>query len=99
SRDLYLAEVTGDYYWLSEYRYRGQPAKFRCAFIVHLEPAAKTRARVQVIEYLPELWVGKVFGFSAHGGPIPGFYYDIRFVAPTASDRAAILKAIQAAAG
>jgi hypothetical protein len=97
SKDVYLVEVTGDYYWLSEYRYGGRAVPFRCAFIVHLEPAGAGRTRVEVLEYLPEVWAGEKLGWSGHGGPIPGFYHDIRVVAPTTMDRAAILRELAAA--
>ena len=36
--DFYLYEPNGDYYWHSEYFCDGAPAKFRSAFIIHLEP-------------------------------------------------------------
>ena len=42
NRDLYLYEPTGDYYWESEYFYQGKAAKFRCSFLIHLEPATNS---------------------------------------------------------
>jgi hypothetical protein len=94
--DLYLFEPTGDYYWPSEYFYRGEPAKFRSSFILHLEPQA-SQTKMEIIEYLPEIWAGEKFDWSAHAGPIPGFFHDIRIVAPTTADRTEVLKKIQEA--
>jgi len=94
SKDLYLAEVTGDYYWLSEYRYQALAVKFRCAFILHLESMDALHTRLQVLEYLPEVWAGERFGWSAHTGPVPGFFHDIRVVGPTTTDRAMVLRDI-----
>jgi len=93
-QDFYLLEPTGDYYWSSEYYYRGEPARFRCNFIVHLEPQEAARTKIEILEYVPSIWVGEKFGWSAHTGPIPGFFHDIRFAAPTAADRAEVLKKI-----
>lgn len=95
SADFYLYEPSGDYYWNSEYFSKGAPAKFRCAFIIHLEPLGSTTTKVEVLEYLPEIWVGKVFDPMGHSGP--GFYYDIREVGPTAADRTELLEIIRRA--
>jgi hypothetical protein len=95
-RDFYLYEPSGDFYWRSEYFCDGAPAKFRCAFIIHLEPFGPGRTQVQVIEYLPIIWVGSAWCMLGHSGP--GFYYDIRFdLEPTAIDRAELLELIQKA--
>jgi hypothetical protein len=90
--DLYLYEPTGDYYWQSEYYCNGEPAKFRCNFLIHLEPAADERTKVEILEFLPRIWVGRHFSLG-HSGP--GFYYDIRTVEPTVSDRVELLAIIQ----
>jgi hypothetical protein len=95
-RDLYLYEPSGDYYWDSEYFYRNQPAKFRCSFLIHLEPAGESSTKVEVFEYQPEIWVGEYLGLSAHA-VLPGMLYDIRFVEATTTDRNEVLKMIQAA--
>ena len=92
SNDFYIYEPSGDYYWNSEYFSNGAPAKFRCAFIIHLEPLGSTTTKVEVLEYLPEIWVGKVFDPMGHSGP--GFYYDIREVGPTEADRTDLLEII-----
>jgi hypothetical protein len=92
--DLYLYEPTGDEYWPSEYSYRGQPAKFRCSFFIHIEPASNNTTRVEIFEYQPEIWVGERFGFSAHA-VLPVMFHDIRFVAPTTSDRREVLDLVQ----
>ena len=96
-RDFYLYEPSGDYYWHSEYFCDGAPAKFRCAFIIHLEPLGPDRTKVQVIEYLPIIWVGQAWSTLGHAGP--GFYDDIRFdLEPTRIDRAQLLALIEQAA-
>ncbi|HWX42702.1 MAG TPA: hypothetical protein VN345_16235 [Blastocatellia bacterium] len=86
------AEVTAgstDYYWESEYYYNDKPAKFRCKFIIHLEPQGGSSTRIDVIEFQPEIWVGRKFDVLGHGGP--GYYHDIRFVEPTTKDRIELL--------
>jgi hypothetical protein len=93
SADFYLYEPSGDYYWLSEYFSNAAPAKFRCAFIIHLEPLGSTKTKVAVLEYLPEIWVGKVFDPMGHSGP--GFYSDIREVGPTEADLTELLEIIR----
>ncbi len=95
SADFYLYEPSGDYYWNSEYFSNGAPAKFRCAFIIHLEPLGSTKTKVEVLEYLPEICVGKVFDPLGHSGP--GFYYDIREVGPTEADRTELLEIVRRA--
>jgi len=95
SADFYLYEPSGDYYWSSEYFSNGAPAKFRCAFIIHLEPIGATKTKLAVFEYLPEIWVGKVFDPMGHSGP--GSYYDIREVGPTEADRTELLEIIRRA--
>jgi len=91
--DFYLATFL-DTYWPSTYFYNGAPAKFTCKFILHLEPAGN-RTKVQVFEYQPEIWVGEEFVMLGHHGP--DFYYDIRFVEPTAQDRIQLLDRLTSA--
>jgi hypothetical protein len=91
--DLYLYEPTGDEYWPSEYFYRGRPAKFRCSFFTHIEPAGDTATRVEIFEYQPEIWVGERFGLLAHA-VLPGMFHDIRSVEPTTTDRLEVLSLI-----
>lgn len=100
-RDFYLTPPAAcppdssgdtDCYWESEYQYQGQPAKFRCSFIIHLEPQSKNATRISILEYLPEVWAGKEFAILGHAGP--GFYRDIRTVPPTNLDRVDLLKII-----
>jgi hypothetical protein len=52
-----------------------------------------TQTKVEVLEYLPEIWLGKVFDPMGHSGP--GFYYDIREVGPTEADRTELLEIIR----
>jgi hypothetical protein len=92
--DFYLYEPTGDYYWRSEYYYNQQPAEFRSGFIVQLEPQEDSVTKIEVYEYLPAIRVGRKLSLNRHGPPVPGFYADIRFVAPTTSDRQAVLRLI-----
>jgi hypothetical protein len=94
--DFYLYEPTADYYWFSDYYYHDVPAKFRCAFIIHLEPAGDNGTKIAVFEYLPTIWVGERFGFSAHAVG-PALLHDIRFVQSTGSDRIRLLDKIRAA--
>jgi hypothetical protein len=95
--DLFLYEPTGDYYWTSDYAWKGRPVKFRCAFLVHLEAAGEGHSTVEVIQYQPTVWMGDRFGFSAHA-VLPGFYNDLRPVAPTTRDSDALLGVIRGAA-
>ena len=96
THDFYLYEPTGDYYWDSEYFYNGKPAKFRCSFLIHLEPAVNSSTKVEVLEYQPEIWAGEYFGFSAHS-VLPAMFHDIRSVEETTTDRKAVLTIIQIA--
>ncbi len=91
--DFYLATFL-DTYWPSTYFYNGAPAKFSCKFILHLESAGG-QTKIQVFEYQPEIWVGREFVLLGHHGP--DFYYDIRFVEPTAQDRIKLLDRITSA--
>lgn len=90
---LYLFEATGDYYWPSEYYYNDVPAKFRCAFIMHLEADAPSGTKIEVLEFGPTIWVGKAFHLLGHHGP--DFYYDIRPVEPTAQERLELLELLR----
>jgi hypothetical protein len=94
TRDLYLYEPSGDYYWDSEYFYNRQPAKFRCSFLIHLEPAGESSTKVEVFEYQPEIWVGEYLGLSAHA-VLPATLHDIRSVEESTADREAVLAMIQ----
>lgn len=79
-------------YWTSEY-YRGsEPVLFRCNFIIHHEPEGAGHTKVEIFEFAPRVWVGKKFGLERHG---PGFYLDIRKVAPTTSDRVELLALLE----
>jgi hypothetical protein len=93
NRDLYLYEPTGDYSWESEYFYEGRPAKFRCSFIIHLEPAGNISTNVEIFEYQPAIWAGEYLGLSAHA-LLPTMLHDIRFVEETKTDRKAVLTMI-----
>jgi hypothetical protein len=94
NRDFYLYEPTGDYYWDSEYFYQGKAAKFRCSFLIHLEPAANSGTKVEIFEYQPTAWVGEYWGMSAHA-ILPAMLHDIRPVQPTTTDRQEVLRLIQ----
>ena len=97
SRDFYLYEPTGDHYWQSEYFYQGNAAKFRCSFLIHLEPAKNSGVKVEIFEYQPTVWVGEYLGMSAHA-ILPTMLHDIRPVQPTTSDRKEVLQLIQQSA-
>ena len=91
--DLYLHDPL-DRWWTSEYVADGSPVKFRCDFLLHLEPA-DGGTRVEVVEYLPRVWPRDHFQLLGHHGP--GRYRDIRRVAPTVRDREDLLAAVRAA--
>lgn len=91
SRDLYLNEPS-----LEQYVADGQQAKFRCAFLIHLEPAGSAGTRLEIFEYQPTLWAGERLGFSAHALPVPVWLHDIRFVDATTGEREEVLRLIQA---
>jgi hypothetical protein len=94
AQDLYLYEPTGDYYWESEYFYDGQPAKFRCSFLIHLEPAGDSGSKIEIFEYQPTIWAGEYLGLSGHA-ILPGMLHDIRAVEATTANRTAILEIFQ----
>jgi len=96
SRDLYLNEPSFEEWWESEYVVDGQQAKFRSAFLIHLEPAGGAGTRLEIFEYQPTLWAGERLGFSAHALPVPVWLHDIRFVDSTTRDREEVLRLIQA---
>jgi hypothetical protein len=97
TRDFYMYEPTGDYYWESEYFYQGKAAKFRCSFLIHLEPAKNSSVKVEIFEYQPAVWVGEYLGMSAHA-ILPTMLHDIRPAQPTTVDRQAVLQLIQQSA-
>jgi hypothetical protein len=80
-----------NFYWPSEYFYNNTQAKFRCNFIIHLQPRSNTGTNIEILEYEPQIWVGNKIGVSAHTGPVPGVFYDIRDVDPTTLDRVELL--------
>lgn len=87
-RDFYVFDLS-DTYWTSEYAWGGEPARFKTDFIVHVEDAQAGSTRVEVLEYRPRVNLGEHFDLRGHHGP--GFYDDVRFVAPTTSDREELL--------
>lgn len=95
SRDLYLDEPSAEQWWNSEYVVDGEPAKFRCAFLIHLEPADNAGTRLEIYEYHPTLWAGERLGFSPHALPVPVWLHDIRFVDATTRDREEVLRLIE----
>jgi hypothetical protein len=97
AQDFYLYEPSGDFYWDSEYFYAGQPAKFRCSFLIHLEAAGTSTTKVEIFEYQPTIWVGEYLGMSAHA-IFPTMLHDIRSAESTTVDRKNLLAMIQAAA-
>ena len=97
TQDFYLKEPIGDYYWDSEYFYAGQPAKFRCSFLIHVEPATANSTKVEIFEYQPTVWVGEYLGLSAHA-VLPAMLHDIRPAESTTVDRQNLLTLIQSAA-
>ena len=96
NNDFYLYGPTGDYYWDSEYFYQNKPAPFRTDFIIHLEPTENNQTKIDIFELLPRIHVGEYIGFGGHTGPIPGKFWDIRWVDPTTSDKVDVLNVIKA---
>ncbi len=95
-KDDFVLSPRGDVFWSSsEYTYRGKPAPFSCSFVIHLEPVEGTATRLEVIEASPIVRAGKWFGWSAHTGPFPRFFDDIRPVAPTVEDRQELLSSLE----
>ena len=102
THDFYLYEPTHDYYWDSEYLYKDGPARFRCGFLIHLEPVSGAAnsalgTKVEIFEFQPVAWAGEYWGFSAHG-ILPTQLHDIRPVDETTSDRKTLLDLITHAA-
>jgi len=91
TQDIYLYIVT-DLFWPSDHIYEEGPAKFYSDFIIHFEATSDTTTRVEVIEYLPRIWVGKSFQLGAHG---PCMCRDQRWVEQTKGDRSALLQEIR----
>ncbi len=94
AQDFYLYEPIGDYYWESEYFYKGRPAQFRCSFLIHLEPVGSSNTKLEIFEYQPTIWVGEYLGMSAHA-IFPTMLHDIRFVESTTADRKNLLALIE----
>jgi hypothetical protein len=94
THDLYLNEPSGDHWWMSEYFVDGQPANFRCSFLIHLE-SENNGTRIEIYEYQPTIWAGEKIGFSAHGLPVPTRLHDIRAADATTIDRNDVLQMIQ----
>jgi hypothetical protein len=97
NQDLYLYEPSGDYFWDSEYFYKDRPAKFRCSFVIHVEPAGDSQTKVEIFEYQPTIWVGEYLGISAHA-VLPTMLHDIRPAEATTVDRQEVLLMIEDAA-
>lgn len=98
SRDFYLYEPSGDFYWNSEYFYQGRPAKFRCSFLIHLEASKDSGTKLEIFEYQPTIWAGEYVGLSAHA-ILPAKLHDIRPVQPTTVDRNEVLQMVRQATG
>jgi hypothetical protein len=90
--DLYLWDPQSRY-WTSEYRSGNKPLEFRTNYILHFTAAGPNSTSVDVIEYLPEVRAGRAFRLGGHAGP--GFYDDVRAVAPTGSDRLRVLEIVE----
>lgn len=79
-------------FWYSEYYWNGKPAKFKCNFIVHLEPNGGNQTTIQIYQYQPQIWIGKKYGMG-HAGP--AYTNDMRWVEPTAKDSLELLSFIK----
>jgi hypothetical protein len=89
--DVYLYDPLNRAWTSSEYYYLGKPAQFSTKFIVHLTAAENAKTIVEILEYQPQAIAGYYFGWSAHTGPVPGFFGDSRWVAPTNAERRVLL--------
>jgi hypothetical protein len=96
--DLYLYQPTGPHWWPSEYRQDGRVLEFSTHFIVHLQPLDAARTRIEVIEVMPRVRLGKKWAWSRHGVGF-GRVDDVRMVAPTTRDRGQLLGRIVDAVG
>jgi hypothetical protein len=88
--DLYLFQPTGPHYWPSEYRLDGSVLPFSTDFILHLRAVGVGRTRVEIIEVLPRVRLGRKWGFAKHGVG-PSRVDDVRAVAPSTRDRVELL--------
>ena len=88
TRDIF---VRGPYKpWFSEYLDGAKPVPFSTDFLIHLEPIADDRTRIEVIEYAPKVTVGTNFHLCGRH-LFPGFSPDTRPVTPTTKDRQEML--------
>jgi len=90
SSDLWVADVIGDTYWLSEYTGANGPVRFRCGFVLHFVEAPAGTTTIEAYESVPEVWPGEHWAWAMHGIGF-GRVHDIRFVEPTVQDRVRIL--------
>ncbi len=97
SRDLMLLDVSGDVYWATTMTDGSKADQFKCEFILHISAATggggKARTRIEVVEYLPRVDLGKTIGIGQHG---PGPKRDVRDVAPTDADRVSLVGMMKA---
>jgi hypothetical protein len=88
--DFFLA-APEDLFWMSEFSRSGIELPFRSNFLVHLSPSPGGTT-LSVFEFLPQVKLGKRFGFTRHG---PGVYEDLVWVGPTNSDKQKLLNGIR----
>ena len=79
--------------WFSEYLDGAKPVPFSTDFLIHLEPIADDRTRIEVIEYAPKVTVGTNFRLCGRH-LFPEFWPDTRPVAPTTKDRQEMLELV-----
>lgn len=89
--DLYLFDALGEFWESPEYLCKGQPAKFRTNFIVHLELTKGGETLIEIIQYQPNVWCGNEFYIGRHG---PGSYDNIKWVSPTIKESRELLQFI-----
>lgn len=89
--DLYLYDVMHEFWESPEYLCKGHPAKFQTNFIVHLELKEDGKTQIEIIQYQPNVWCGNEFYIGRHG---PGWFDNIKWVAPTIRDSQELLQAI-----
>lgn len=94
--DVYVYDPLTRFWASSEYYYRGVPAPFLAKFIVHLTPVLENETSMDILEFQPQIQVGKYFGWSAHTGLAPGLLDDLRWVAPSTTERKQLLEMLAA---
>lgn len=82
-------------YWPSEYYSDGSPVPFTTSFIIRLIPAGESKTKVEILEFSPYVGLAAPTFWVTHADGLPSFVSDIRFVAPTKTERERLLSIIK----